>query len=49
MPRRPVSRFECLLAFPGESDTMASVPEAKEGAVVEVAEEYIGECNFIEV
>ena len=33
----------------GEFDTMASVPEVKEGAVIEVAEECPGECIFIEL
>jgi hypothetical protein len=33
----------------GEFATMTSVPESKEGAVIEAAEESPGECIFIEV
>ena len=38
-----------MLSCPGEFDTMASVPEAMEGAAIEAAEECPGECIFLEV
>ena len=45
----PRSGCFALGTCPGEFDTMASVPEAKEGDVIEAAEESPGECIFIEV